>query len=95
VLRSKPLKEVVLEAGRLLRGSLVQALERFLLRHPGMRRAEASYMSETVTVSYDESEVSEADVRALIEEFGCCCRGEASGLSSGGIGMTGLGRTHP
>ena len=86
------MKEVIHEAGRLfLRGSLVQALERFLLRHPGMRWTQASYMSETVTVGYDESEVSEADVRALIEEFGC--RGEASGLSSGGIGMACLGRT--
>jgi hypothetical protein len=56
-----------------------------------MRWAEASYMSETVTVGYDESEVSEADVRDLIEEFGC--RGEASGLSSSGTRMPCLGRT--
>ncbi|QIN85278.1 heavy metal translocating P-type ATPase [Rubrobacter tropicus] len=33
-------------------------------------------MSETVTVEYDEAEVSEAEVRRLIEEFGCHCEGE-------------------
>jgi hypothetical protein len=58
-----------------------------------MRWAEASYMSETVTVGYDELEVSEVDVPAPIEEFGCRCRGEASSLSSSGTGMPCLGRT--
>ena len=85
------MKEMVLEAGGLLRGR--PALESFLLRHPSMRRAEASYMSETLTVGYDESEVSEADVRAPIKEFGCRCCGEASGLFSSGTGMPCLGRT--
>lgn len=85
------MKEVVLEAGEPSRGSLGPALERSLIRHPGMRWAEASYMSETVTVSYDESEVPEADVRDPIEEFGC--RGDAPGLSSSGTRMPCLGRT--
>ena len=70
------MKVVVLEAGGLLRGSSGPALESFLLRHRGIRRAEANYMSETVTVGYDESEISEAEIRALIEDCGCHCQGE-------------------
>lgn len=70
------MRETVLEAGGMLRGSSGPALESFLLRQPGVHRAEASYMSETVTVAYEESEISEAGVRALIEDFGCHCGGE-------------------
>lgn len=70
------MKQVVLEAGGLLRGSSGPALQSFLLRHRGIRHAEASYMSETVTVEYDEAEISEAEVGRLIEQFGCHCEGE-------------------
>ncbi|MEW6636972.1 MAG: HAD-IC family P-type ATPase, partial [Actinomycetota bacterium] len=70
------MKEVVLEAGGLLRGSSGPALESFLLRHRGIHRAEASYMSETVTVEYDEAEISEEELYGLIEDCGCHCRGE-------------------
>lgn len=52
-------KEKVFEAGGLLRGSSGPALETFLRRQPGVHRAEASYMSETVTVAYDEDVVTE------------------------------------
>lgn len=38
------MKQVVLEAGGLLRGSSGPALESFLLRHPGIDRAEASFL---------------------------------------------------
>lgn len=47
------MKEVVLEAGGLLRGNSGPALESFLLRDPAVRRAEASQISETVAVAYD------------------------------------------
>ena len=70
------MKEIVLEAGGLVRGSSGPALETFLHRHPGIHHAEASYMSDTVTVGYDETEVSEAEIRRLIEECGYHCRGE-------------------
>ena len=70
------MKEVVLEAGGLPRGSSAPALQSFLSRQPGIHNAEASYMSETVTVCYDEAVITEAKIRDLIEECGLHCRGE-------------------
>lgn len=57
--KEKTIREVVLEAGGLLRGSSGPALESVLLRHRGVERAEASYMSETVNVGYDEDRIRE------------------------------------
>jgi len=71
------MRETVYEARGLLRGSSGPALQTYLLRQPGIHQAEASFMSETVTVSYDERMLSEDAVRQLIEEYGCECRGEA------------------
>jgi Cu2+-exporting ATPase len=70
------MKEVVLEAGGLLRGSSGPALQTFLRRQRGVHHVEASYMSETVTVGYDGSQVSEVTLRGLIEECGYHCSGE-------------------
>jgi P-type Cu2+ transporter len=70
------MKEVVLEAGRMLRGSSASALETFLRRHAGIHHAEANAMSDTVTVGYDETVISEAEIRRLIEQCGYHCRGE-------------------
>ncbi len=70
------MKEIVLEAGGLLRGSSAPALQTFLRRHAGIHHAEASTMSDTVTVGYDESVISETEIRHLIEECGLHCRGE-------------------
>lgn len=70
------MKEIVLEAGGLLRGSSAPALQTFLSRHAGIHHAEANYMSDTVTVGYDEAVISEAEIRNLIEECGYHCRGE-------------------
>jgi Cu2+-exporting ATPase len=68
--------EVVLEAGGLLRGSSAPALQTFLMRHPGVHHAEASYLSETVTVGFDESVITQEEVQGLVEECGYHCRGE-------------------
>jgi P-type Cu2+ transporter len=70
------MREVVLEAGGLLRGSSGPALQTYLRRQPGIHHAEASYMSDTVTVGYDETVIAEADIQRLIEECGYHCRGE-------------------
>ena len=51
------------------------ALETFVRRHPAVHHAEASYLSETVTVGYDESRISEAEIRGLIEQCGFHCQG--------------------
>jgi Cu2+-exporting ATPase len=69
------MKEIVLEAGG-LRGSSAPALQTFLRRHAGIHHAEASPMSDTVTVGYDEAVISETEIRHLIEECGLHCRGE-------------------
>ncbi|MCL4507312.1 MAG: copper-translocating P-type ATPase [Chloroflexi bacterium] len=68
--------EKVFESGGLVRGSSGPALQAFLQRQPGIHHAEASYMSDTVTVGYDENAVSEGDIRRLIGECGYHCRGE-------------------
>jgi Cu2+-exporting ATPase len=70
------MKEVVLEAGGLVRGSSAPALQTYLLRHPGVHRAEASYFSDTVTVAYDENVISEQQIRELIQACGYHCRGQ-------------------
>jgi len=69
-------REVVLEAGGLLRGSSAPALDTFLKRQPGIHRAESNSLSGTVTVAYDESLISQAKIEGLIEECGLHCRGE-------------------
>ncbi|MCA0453998.1 MAG: heavy metal translocating P-type ATPase [Chloroflexi bacterium] len=70
------MKEVVLEAGGMLRGSSAPALQAFLNRQPGIHHVEANTMSDTVTVGYDENTITEARIRQLIEECGYHCRGE-------------------
>jgi Cu2+-exporting ATPase len=70
------MKQVVLEAGGLLRGSSAPALQAFLSRQPGIHHVEANTMSDTVTVGYDEDTITEAHIRQLIEECGYHCRGE-------------------
>ena len=70
------MREVVLEAGGLLRGSSAPALQTFLRRQTGVHHAEANYLSETVTVGFDEAVTSQAEVERLIEECGYHCRGE-------------------
>jgi Cu2+-exporting ATPase len=69
-------KEVVLEAGGLLRGSSAPALEPVQRRQPGIHHVEANAVSQTETVGYDETATSEAEIRRLIEECGYHCRGE-------------------
>jgi P-type Cu2+ transporter len=66
---------VVLEASGLLRGSSAPALEAFLRRQPGIHDVEANTTSQTVTVGYDETRVTEAELRRLIEECGYHCAG--------------------
>ena len=67
--------EVVLEAGGLLRGSSAPALETYLRRHRGIHHADASTLSQTVTVGFDEGVISEAEIRRLIERCGYHCAG--------------------
>jgi len=70
------MREVVFEAGGLLRGSSAPALETFLRRQSGIHHVEASTMSQSVTIGYDEMAITEADIRRLIETCGYHCRGE-------------------
>jgi Cu2+-exporting ATPase len=70
------MKHVVLEAAGLSRGSFAPTLQAFVGRQRGIHHVEANPAGETVTVGYDESLVSEADLRRLIEACGYHCRGE-------------------
>ena len=69
-------REVVLEAGGLLRGSSAPALQTVLRRLPGVERVEANYLSDSVTVAFDESLVSQELIERTIRECGYHCRGE-------------------
>ena len=66
----------VFEAAGLLRSSSAAGLGEYLERQPGIQRAEANPVSQTVTVGYDDEALTADDVRALIERFGCSCGGE-------------------
>jgi Cu2+-exporting ATPase len=68
--------ETVFEAAGLLRGSSAAALQRHLLRQPGIHHAEANPVSQVVTLAYDETEISAERIRELIADFGCRCGGE-------------------
>src|SRR5262249_19795068 len=70
-------QEIVLEAQGLSRGSYAPALQTFLLRQPGVLAAEANPFGEAVTVRYDPRTISPPRLRALIDECGYHCRGEA------------------
>jgi Cu2+-exporting ATPase len=69
-------REVVLEARGLQRGSYAPALQAFLGRQEGVLSAEANPMSESVTVVFDEKVVDGGRIRTWIEECGFHCRGE-------------------
>jgi len=68
--------ETVFEAAGLLRGSSAAALQRHLLRAPGIHHAEANPVSQVVTVGYDETQIGAERIRQLIGDFGCRCGGE-------------------
>ena len=70
------MRRVVLEAGGLARGSSGPAIQAFLRRHPGVHDAEANALSGSVTVTYDQDHVSQADLQRWIEQCGFHCRGE-------------------
>jgi len=70
------MREVVLEAAGMLRGSTGPALQSFLTRQRGVHHAAANPVGDTVTVHYDEAVVSEAELRRYIEQCGLHCRGE-------------------
>ena len=70
------MREVVLEAKGLLRGSSAPALQTVLEREPGVHHAEANYLNETVTVGFDEATITEVDLRRVIERCGLHCRGQ-------------------
>jgi len=69
-------RAVVLEAGGMLRGSSAPALERVLRRQPGVISAEANYLSDSVTITYDERITTRPELMRLIQDCGYHCRGE-------------------
>lgn len=66
------MREVVLEARGLLRGSSAPALDTFLARQPGIHHAESNYLSDTVTVGYDETKTTQVEIERMIQE--CAAR---------------------
>ncbi len=52
-----------------------QAVEKRLSQAPGIERVEASFVSGTATVYFDETAISKTEIQALIEECGYHCAG--------------------
>ena len=71
------MREDTFEAQGLFHGSSAPALETVLRRLTGVHHVEASAVSQTVTVGYDETATSPADIRRAIERCGYHCRGES------------------
>ena len=70
------MREAILEALGMLRGSTGPALQSFLIRQRGVHHAAANPAGDTVTVHYDEALVTKAELRRYIEQCGLHCRGE-------------------
>ncbi|HEY7832708.1 MAG TPA: heavy metal translocating P-type ATPase [Ktedonobacterales bacterium] len=49
------------------------AIEKRLTSYPGIERAEASYVTQTVTITYDESRLDERHLRTLVQDCGFAC----------------------
>jgi len=71
------MREIVLESRGLLRGSTAAALAACLQRQPGVTRAEANPVGESVTVCFDEGITDTATLGRCIERCGCACHGES------------------
>ncbi len=69
-------REAILEAAGLLRASSAMALEDYLRRQTGIVAADANPVTQTVRVRYDAARLGPADVRSMIETYGCSCGGE-------------------
>ena len=69
-------EQVVLEAAGMLQGSSASALQSVLRRIPGVRDAEASAVSGSVTVSFDPGLTSRQVITQIIRDCGLHCRGE-------------------
>ncbi|MDE3230013.1 MAG: heavy-metal-associated domain-containing protein, partial [Chloroflexota bacterium] len=50
-----------------------QIIERRLGALAGVERADASYVTQTVTIAYDESQISEAKLREWVADCGFAC----------------------
>ena len=50
-----------------------QIIERRLSAMPGVSRAEVSYVTQTVTIAFDEGRVREEDLRELVNDCGFIC----------------------
>jgi P-type Cu2+ transporter len=50
-----------------------QIIERRLSALPGVTRADASYVSQTVTITYDEHHLEEDALRDLVRDCGFAC----------------------
>ncbi len=54
-----------------------RGIEKRLMAARGVHHVEASFMSGTATVHYDESQASLADLKKLVADCGCECTGES------------------
>ena len=70
------MKTVTLEARGLVDALDNLGLEKQLLQHPGVVRAQANPGADSVTIAYDETRTRASDLREVIADCGFHCRGE-------------------
>ncbi len=54
-----------------------RGVEKRLLRHPAIHKVEANYLNCTATVHYDETAISLAELKAMVQDCGYHCTGES------------------
>ena len=88
-----PLSTRVFEVGGFVRGSAASGIQVALQRLPGVQYAEASPVSGSVTVTFDEAQVSADEIQQTIIECGHHCRGDV--VPKHLCSVTGVEHAHP
>lgn len=70
------MKTTTIEVGDLLTPISAAGVERHLAALPGVHHADVNYVSQSATVHFDESQISQADLHQHVIDCGHHCRGE-------------------
>jgi Cu2+-exporting ATPase len=71
------MKEITLRVEGLLRATCAQNLEKAMGRLPGVHHVAANILNSSATVHYDEAQITQAQLEAVVRDCGYLCTGEA------------------
>src|SRR5450759_827082 len=69
------MKTVTLPVKGLNFAGCAREIEKNLGKHEPIKQVEASYVSQTATITYDETRLSEAQLREMLTDCGFACGG--------------------